>query len=61
MINKQYISLNYLMIKRYLSNKIGWTIKKIDDDLLPIIKRVQDKMVLFNSIRYCLGNFKNFH
>ena len=55
------ILLNYLMIKRYLSNKIGWTIKKIDDDLLPIIKRVQDKMVLFNFFRYCVEKNANFH
>lgn len=59
LINK-LISLNYLMIKRYLSNKIGWTIKKIDDDLLPIIKRVQDKMVLFNFIRSFLENMQIF-
>lgn len=46
------------MIKRYLSNKIGWTIKKIDDDLLPIIKRVQDKMVLFNFSDFVWGKMQ---
>lgn len=33
-----------------MANKVGWANKKVDDDLLPIIKRIQEKMVVFRSL-----------
>ena len=34
-----------LLLLRFLTKKMSWTVKKIDEDLLPVIKRLNETKV----------------